>query len=45
VRLPLTAFDLSTVGVDGERHAVAGNWTLTVGAAGGPTLTTALATV
>ena len=36
VQLPLTAFDLSIVGIDGERHAAAGNWTLTVGAVGGP---------
>ena len=45
MQLPLTAFDLSIVGIDGERHAAAGNWTLTVGAVGGPMLKTVLATV
>ena len=36
ISLPLTAFDLSLVGVDGKRQAVAGEWKLVVGLPSSP---------
>ena len=36
VSLPLTAFDLSLVGVDGKRHALAGEWKATAGIPSSP---------